>query len=145
MLFIIQHVLDGWAIQSVIAEPADYSPIRLKIKQQYALANFVWFPSELSLELIYGINNNTTFIWRDKSLLSDVDLTTDLSHRNIKARNLTLADDAYMNQALIDRYRQVELTIHEDSVYRLYKEGKFDYLLRFSEGLSDHVAIPVKK
>ena len=136
---------NGWAIQSVVAEPADYSPIRLKIKQQYALTDSVWFPSELSLELIYGLNNNeTTFIWRGKSLISDVDLTTDLAHRNIKARNLTLADDAYMNQALIDRYRQVELTMREDSVYRLFKEGQFDYLLRFSEGLSDHSAIPVK-
>ena len=54
---------NGWAIQSVIAEPADYSPIRLKIKQQYALADSVWFPSELSLELIYMVLITILFLY----------------------------------------------------------------------------------
>jgi len=137
---------NGWAIQSITAEPADDSPIRLKIQQSYDLLDSVWFPSELSLELFFNIPNydGVYGIYRGKSHITDINLAPDLSDRSYKSRNITMADDAYLATELIDNYRDAELTLREDSTYRQFKEGIFDKPFRIIENIMDNMAFPVK-
>ena len=137
---------NGWAIQNVVAEPADYTPMRLKIQQRYEIVDSVWFPSELSLEWfiknpymagLYGV-------YRGKSQISEIDLQPDLSNRTFKSRNITIADDAHLNKELIERHRETKLSAREDSTYRIYKENLFDNYFKIGEGLIDNSAIPIK-
>jgi hypothetical protein len=136
---------NGWAIQHVVAEPADYSPIRLRIQQSYELTGSVWFPSELSLELRFSYPNQTGVYgaYRGISRITEVDLSPDMTNRNIRARNITIAADAHLRHEIIDHYRGVELTAREDSTYRLWRENQFDNYFRVAEGFLDRMAIPI--
>ena len=136
---------NGWAVQSVVAEPADYSPVSLKIQQQYAIVDSVWFPSELSLELFMHNINNTGVngIYRGKSYLSDINLSP--PDKDIRSRSITIAKDVHLKPEMIDKYRNTQLTSREDSTFRKYKEGTFDVMFRIGEGLLDDDAISVKK
>jgi len=136
---------NGWAIQSIVAEPAEYSPMCLKLQQRYALTDSVWFPSELSLELFFDFGTGTTFVYRGKSHITEIDLSPDLSDKYIKSRNITIAADAHLNTEIIDRYRDAKLTAREDSTFRRYRDGQLDVVFRISEGLMDNHAIPVRK
>jgi len=137
---------NGWAIQNVVAEPADYSPICLKIQQRYALMDSVWFPSELSLEWFFDHIRNTGLgaVYRGKSYITDIDLSPDLSKKIIKARNFTIDDNAHLKPEILDRYRITKLTSREDSTFRSYKRN-LDVFFRFFEGLADNQSIPIKK
>ena len=109
---------NGWAIQNVVAEPADYSPVHLKIQQSYALIDSAWFPTKLSLDLIFENISNTglNVIFRGKSHITDVDLSPDLTDKSIKGRNITIADNANKKKGIIDLYRNTELSQQEDSI-----------------------------
>ena len=137
---------NGWAIQSVVAEPADYSLMCLKIQQNYAMLDSVWFPYELSLELFMDnmANRGLNLVYRGKSHIAEVDLTPNLSDKKINSRNLTIAENAHLNHELIEKYRVTSLTEREDSTYRQYREGSFDFIFKISEGVMDNAAIPVK-
>ena len=138
---------NGWAIQSVVAEPADYSPVRLKIQQQYALMDSVWFPSELSLELFYDniANQGINIVYRGKSHISELELTPDLSEKRIASRNITMADDAHQRLELIDRYRDTDLSSREEATFRKFKDGSLDVALQLAEGMMDNAALSIKK
>ncbi len=133
----------GWAIQNIVAEPADFSPIRLKIQQQYARIDSVWFPSELSLELFFQNIGNFGFdaAYRGKSYIGDVDLSPDLSARTFKSRNLTMADDAWRKKELIDRHRSAELSAREDSTFKRFEKFDLDVILRVAEGATDNESL----
>ena len=135
-----------WAIQSVVAEPVDYSPILVKIQQRYAIKDSVWFPSELSLELFYDniANRGLNIVYRGKSQIVDIDLSPDLTNKKINSRNLSIASDAHIRNELIDKYRVTSLTSREDSTYKQFKDDAFDYIFRITEGAVDNTAIPVK-
>ena len=151
---------NGWAIQSITAEPADYTPVRLKIQQSYAIVgaglahalsgdlapDHVWFPSELSLELFVTIpqSKGVYGVYRGKSHITDINLSPDLSDRTFKSRTITIADNAHLNFETIEQYRDMELTTREDSTYRLLGDLNMDYLIRYVEGLSDKSAISIK-
>ena len=135
---------NGWAIQNVVAEPADYALISLKLQQQYAFMDSVWFPSELSLELFFDniANKGIHAVYRGKSRIIDIDFARDLSGRTF-SRKITMADNAHMNTELIDHYRETKLTAREDSTYRRYRSGYFDYVLQLAEGFTDNSALSV--
>jgi len=135
----------GWAIQSVVAEPADYSPVRLKIQQNYEMIDSVWFPAELSFELFLDNIKGINFVYRGKSHIREVDLTSDPANMTFKGRNITIADNANKRMELIDHYRYAELSPQEDSTFRKYKDGYFDFIYRITEGLTDNSAITLKK
>ena len=135
---------DGWAIQNVVAEPADYSPTRLILQQSYDMIDGVWFPSELSLELFFNVFTlqGVTGVYRGSSRITDVDLSADLSDRTFRSRNITIADDAHIRLEPIERLRGRELTMREDSTYRLYG-NILDRPGRFFEGITDREAIVI--
>ena len=137
---------NGWAIQNVVAEPADYSPVLLKIQQRYAMTDSVWFPSELSLELFYDniANRGLDIVYRGKSHILDVDFAPDLSNRRINSRTITIAEDAHIKHELIEQYRVTSLSSREDSTYKLYKDKTFDHIFPITEGAIDNAAIAVK-
>ena len=137
---------NGWAIQKVVAEPADYSPVRLKIQQSYALLDSVWFPSELSLELFFTNMNKTgrDITFRGKSHITNVNLAPNLSDLNFKSRKITMANDAHLKSKLVEQYRSTELTAFEDSTYRKFDKKNFDYIFQIIEGFTDKNALSVK-
>ena len=136
---------NGWAIQSVVAEPADYSLISLKLQQQYALVDSVWFPSELSLELFFNniANKGINGVYRGKSRIFDIIFEPDLSDRTFKSHNMTIDDNAHLNTELIERYRDTKLTAREDSTYKRYRSGLFDNMMQVMEGVADNLALSV--
>ncbi len=133
----------GWAIQSIVAEPADFSPIRLKIQQQYARLDSVWFPSELSLELFFQNVGNFGIdaAYRGKSYIKDINLSPDLSARTFKSRNLTLADDAWQKKELIDLNRNTELSTREDSTFKRLEKVNMDVVFQIVEGATDNESL----
>ena len=136
---------NGWAIQNITAEPADFTPTRLKIQQSYTLLDSVWFPSELSLELFFNIPNyvGVNGIYRGKSYISDINLSPDLAGEKFKSRNISIADDAHLTQKSIDQYRYTELTAREDSTYRQFGDTNFDKPFQIAESVMDNMAIPM--
>ena len=136
---------NGWAIQSVVAEPADYSLISLKLQQQYAFVDSVWFPAELSLELFFDniANKGINAVYRGKSRVFDINLSPDLSGKTFRSRNITMAENAHLNTELIDRYRDTKLSAREDSTYRRYGSDSFDGILQLSEGFTDKTALSI--
>ena len=133
----------GWAIQSIVAEPADFSPIRLKIQQQYARMDSVWFPSELSFELfMYNVAySGLDMVYRGKSSIKDVDLAPDLSSRTFTSRNITLADDAWKKNELIDLHRNAELSAREDSTFKRLEKFNGDIIFQIMEGAMDNQSL----
>ena len=136
---------NGWAIQRVVAEPADYSPIRMKIRQNYSIIDSVWFPSELNLEMFVENFSGTglNFIVRGTSHIVDVDLNPDLTNMSFRGRNITIADNAHKNTEILDRYRSTELTPKEEATFKRHKDSSFDMLFHLSEGLTDRAALSV--
>ena len=144
-----------WAIQNVVAEPADYSPTRLKLQQSYEFMDGVWFPSELSLELFFGsvnVNGEKGAVLRGRSHITEINLNSDLSNIRIRSRNITMADNAHRRLELIESYRDIRPTAREDSTYRFWSgiivenSPVFDHVFRFMEDYMDNEgALPIKK
>ena len=100
---------DGYAIQSVIAEPADGErlPISLRIQQRYEKVNGqAWFPVELNTDLIYnyweanrkdvitGANVSLRLLGVGKSYLRDIEINPNLSDLKRSHVELTFHPDA---------------------------------------------------
>ena len=138
---------DGWAIQNVVAEPADYSPVNLKIQHSYANIDSVWFPAEHSLQLFLENVSGTglNFIFRAKSHIEDVNLMPHLTDVSFRGRNLTIADNANRQTEIIDLYRNTELNPKENASFKQYRSGALDFMFRITEGFVDNTAISVKK
>ena len=145
-----------WAIQNVVAEPADYSPMRLRIQQSYKLLDNVWFPSELSLELFFGgsvIVNEETAVLRGRSHIAEININPDMSGRRISSRNITIAPNAHRRPELIDTYRDTRPSAREDETYKMWsnflvqdKTPVWDFVFRAVEDYYDNEgALPIKK
>ena len=144
-----------WAIQNVVAEPADYSPILLRLQQSYELMDSVWFPSEFSLELFFfahAQSSDRMLVLRGRSHITDININPDLSNKRIRSRNITIANNAHKRQELIDTYRDNRPTAQEIATYNWWrtfaankKNTTLDDSFRFMEGFGDNEgALPVK-
>ena len=139
---------DGWAIQNAVAEPADKTLMHLKIQQQYSRTDSaVWFPSELSFELFFDniLYTGVTCIYRGNSYISDINLNPDLSGKQIKSKNITLADDAHRRQEIIGQYRKSGLTSRDSLTYAMLEDVNFDYMFQLMEGIVDNEALSIWK
>jgi hypothetical protein len=139
---------NGWAIQNVVAEPADKTLMHLKIRQQYSRTDSaVWFPSELSFELFFEnvLYTGITGIYRGNSYISEVNLNPDLRDKQIKSKNITLADDAHKHPEIIGQYRKTGLTVRDSGTYTLLKDVNLDYMFQLMEGIVDNEALSIWK
>jgi hypothetical protein len=134
----------GWAIQNIVAEPADFSPMRLKIQQQYERMDSVWFPSELSFELFWKTvtsKGDRDIIYRGKGRIRDIDFAPALP-RPVKSHHIALSDNAWRKTELIDLYRDTKLTAWEETGFQ-YTKVNLDPIFHVAEGLMDSEALAV--
>ena len=119
---------NGYAIQTVVAEPADELMIFLKITQNYQKVNGNWFPEQLNFEMkfsedIYIIG---------KTYLQDIEFLDNLRPRDFSEVQLkfektaTEQDEDFWNKYRKDSLTQTDITTYKvvDSIGRKMKLDK---------------------
>ncbi|MAN26321.1 MULTISPECIES: DUF5686 and carboxypeptidase-like regulatory domain-containing protein [Mesonia] len=143
----------NYAIQNVIASPADEMKIDLKIQQQYQyLPEEVWFPEQLnySLKLSTDVGgSNDLIIAEGKSYIRNVNLQPNLSNKDFSATVLKIDDEAPKKDSLYwQNHRVIPLNEKESITYRvvdsLGKEFKVDKIISYLNKLPQG-KIPVGK
>ena len=143
----------NYAIQNVIASPADEMKIDLKIQQQYQyLPEEVWFPEQLnySLKLSTDVGgSNDLIIAEGKSYIRNVNLQPNLSNKDFSATVLKIDDEAPKKDSLYwQNHRVIPLNEKENITYRvvdsLGKEFKVDKIISYLNKLPQG-KIPVGK
>lgn len=126
---------NGYALKTVIAEPAekDTLGLSLKVQQKYELVADHWFPVQLNTILFFNMIkvNNFSAIGIANGYLKDIKINPELSKKDFNAVDLRMNDDAanrdenYWNQ-----YRTDSLTEKERKTYHVVdsisKANKFE-------------------
>lgn len=114
-----------WAIQNVIAEPAedDGEGFRITIEQQYKrFGDHTWFPLQLNAEIILGniIVGNAVPYARMRTYLKDVNLNAPLKRKDISRADMSIDEKAVDNadKILLDM-RVDSLSAKEAETYRV--------------------------
>lgn len=144
---------NGYAIQDVIAEPANEEEggLAIKIQQKYELIdNKQWFPVQLNSDFLFkNISvNNIKLIGEGRSYLQDINLNPVLDKKDFSNIELEVKDaNVAPEDTLWKAYRIDSLTAKDKRTYQvidsLGKEAHFDRTMRFAETLMSG-KIPVK-
>jgi len=126
---------NGYAVQSVIAEPTEgLSPIfNVKIQQRYEfIENKQWFPVELNTDIIYNMLNANAkdkktgkeikleMVGVGKSYIKDIELGTNLKPRDFSHIELTFDPHASEQPEIFwQQYRNDSLTQQELRTYKV--------------------------
>ncbi len=135
---------EGYAIQSIIAEPAEPGRMQLKIEQRYQqVEGKQWFPDQLNFELranrypdpLLGIKLN------GRSYIREVEIDPPLKLRKFGLEGVHTASGASdRNDSLWQAIRLVPLKTRELQTYvymdSLGEKYRFDGVLRLTEALS---------
>lgn len=112
---------DGWALQHVLALPADSSPsIRIRIQQQYTKKDGVWFPEQLNsfISMPQMKVNNVSVMGISKSYLRNVKVNPPLRKRDFGPIVLSMAPRAtQVSDSVWNTYRERELDVKEAQTY----------------------------
>jgi Family of unknown function (DUF5686)/CarboxypepD_reg-like domain len=112
---------DGWALQNVLASPADSNvSVRIRIQQQYTKKNGVWFPEQLNSFLSFDNMkvNNTSVMGISKSYLRNVKVNPPLRKRDFGPIVLKMAPKAtQVSDSVWSTYRERELDMKEAQTY----------------------------
>ncbi len=145
---------DGWALQNIIAEPAekDDGP-GIKIQQMYEkIEDRQWFPVQLNMEIVFrGLNvqsqgQNLPLVGIGKSYISDIRLNPRLSRRSFDHIAVAIEPDAaHKDEAFWEIHRTESLSERELETYRyidsIGQAMQLDRLLNTTESLL-HGKIP---
>ena len=147
---------DGWALQSVKAEPNEQVGIfTVNIQQLYQKVEGQWFPKQLNTNLKFPsmvVNMDGTdfpMVAIGKSYLADIEINPDLSKRrfsNIEIKvdpNAAFRDDAFWTAHRIDSLNERVLATYilVDSLTR--GNNLIDKSLNLTQKLLEESAIPV--
>ena len=133
-----------YAIQNVIAQPANPAFIDLKIEQQYQFVdNQQWFPKALNFELIVT-NYPSKYVGvsiSGRSYIDSVLINPDLNRKTFQRDAMSISDDAFtQSDSVWTTLRHEPLTEKEKATYvfvdSLGVKKKFDSLLKLTEALS---------
>ncbi|MBK7967263.1 MAG: carboxypeptidase-like regulatory domain-containing protein [Bacteroidetes bacterium] len=112
---------DGWALQNVLASPADSNvSVRIRIQQQYTKKDGVWFPEQLNSFLSFPNMevNNTGVMGISKSYLRNVKVNPPLRKRDFGPIVLRMAPKAtQVSDSVWSTYRERELDVKEAKTY----------------------------
>ncbi len=106
----------GYAIQNVIAEPAETGlRFKIRIHQKYQLIeNRQWFPTELNSKIYVSgmrVNNTHIIVGNGRSYLTNIILTPDLHRRKFSHVELSVDPNAHkQTEDFWNRYRAEPLT-----------------------------------
>ena len=139
-----------YAIQNVIASPADEGLIAIKIQQQYEYLNAEqWFPAELNFELTMYPNGleNVGISANGVSYIDEVELLPDLRKRDFALEAVRMDELAAVQDTFFwNAHRKEPLSEQERTTYEvvdsLGAKYKFDAILGIAEKLSrDRIGI----
>jgi hypothetical protein len=134
---------NGYALQNVIAEPAQSSDhFAIRIQQRYELIDRAqWFPTQLNTDLVFkGMKIKTKRrelypIGIGKSYLTDIKLNPDLSKVKFSNVEVQVNENAHKPQdSTWFTYRPLPLTTRDSATYRIIdsigKAKNFDHKLK---------------
>lgn len=141
-----------YAVQNVIAEPAQTNKAHLKIEQQYAFAQDQWFPTQLNFEAQWrGAPYPSTDMYvNGKSYFKDIEIEPDIHQKNFGIDAIIIPKNA---SGKTEEYWEIEriesLTGKEENSYEfidsLGKEINLDAVAEMSENLITNYQIQFGK
>ena len=147
---------DGWALQSVKAEPNEQgSYYTVSIQQLYQKVAGQWFPMQLNTNLSFpslavSIDGNTfPMIAIGKSYLSDIDIHPDLSKQRFSDLEIVVDPDAaYRDESFWNTHRIDSLTQRIKATYILVDSltqgsNLFDRTLGMASKIMEESVIPI--
>ncbi|MCL2026897.1 MAG: DUF5686 and carboxypeptidase regulatory-like domain-containing protein [Bacteroidales bacterium] len=154
---VLQINTNKYAVQNVIAEPAEPGLLNMKIQQQYVFLNDTqWFPEQLNFEISFGQIQATVdsskdaaaLLMRGRSYIDNVELFPDLSRSSFSIDQIILdamanfQDSTFWNQRRIAPLDSMEMATYQflDSIGEVYDFDRFTtFFEKFIQG-----KIPVK-
>ena len=135
---------NGYALQNVIAQPAEQGFMQMKIEQSYIfLEGKQWFPNQLNFVFQATKYPHKYMGSRvtGKSYISEVKLNPTLSNDDFVDKSYTTAKDANTRtDSIWQKYRQVDLSQKEERTYEkmdsLGAKKKFDLYLDLMDALA---------
>ena len=135
-----------YAIQNVIAAPADQGPMEINIEQLYTCVDRKqWFPGELHFEIVARNYPTQTVGMRisGKNYVRNIELAPAFASQDFTFRSVSIAPDAaQMSEKWWDSVRTHPLTAKEQRTYvridSIGEERNFDRLMRQMEKLSNN-------
>lgn len=115
---------NGWALQNVIAGPAEGSGnARIRIRQQYELVDGkAWFPTQLNTDFeLANLDdlNNFRLLGNGRTYLQDIRLDASLSRRDFSPFHVEFSPAALVDdEQYWDRFRTDSLTNRERNTYQ---------------------------
>lgn len=141
---------DGFAVQNVIASPADTGLIDIKIQQKYTKAYGKWFPEQLNYELLFRKypSEKINMAIYGKSYIKKANLSDIVLNKEISRINYHLEKDAAKRDSVYwDKHRNAPLSEKEKQTYikmdSLGKEMNLDGFMNTYISLFE-LKIPVK-
>ena len=130
-----------YALQNVIAYPAEKGKINLSIKQQYQLINHTyWFPEQLNYSLTTAeiADKNICIVVEGASYISDIALNVALQKKDFPLESVRIADSAPRKDTLFWKaFRKHPLSADERQTYRVNdsigKKRRYDHYLEAFE------------
>ncbi len=139
VLYINTH---AFAVEYVLAEPAEKSLLDLRFEQKYELKdNKQWFPVQLNFELMLNPNKQGLFTLQGKSYLSNIEINPkDLKKMDFGNLSVEMLKNAENQpETFWDKYRTQDLSKKELRTYKFIdsigQTVNFDGLLQFSQDL----------
>ena len=135
-----------YAVQNVIAQPAEAAKISLKIQQQYQfIAGKYWFPEQLNYSLTANEypTKSIGMLIDGKSYISNVEFNPLLKKKDFSAESVRIAEDASQKDSLYwNSNRKEMLTPVEQQTYivldSIGEKYNYDYYLNVVEKIADN-------
>ena len=147
---------DGWALQSVKAEPNKQGGIfTANIQQLYQKVEGQWFPKQFNTNLKFPSmvvsmdGNDFPMTAIGKSYLTDIEINPEISSREFSDIEIQVASDAgFRDETFWNAHRIDSLTERIKSTYIFVDSltagsNIFDRVLGFTQNLMDNSAIPI--
>lgn len=134
---------NGYAIQNVIAEPAQNQKIHLRIQQQYSLIDQKqWFPTQLNFEIELAPRKKDTFTVQGKKYITNINLNSDVSLKDFGINKVLIEEDAHDKDSIFwQQHRFQPLSSKEKETYRVIgnisKKLPLDLLVNIANELED--------
>ncbi|AWA29387.1 hypothetical protein HYN48_04410 [Flavobacterium magnum] len=136
---------NGYAVQNVVASPAEKKKVELRIRQQYQFTGGQWFPEKMNFALVFNDYpaKQMYMVMDGKSYIDSVQINPALRRRDFGIESVRIAADATRKDSLFwDQFRKEKINSVDLKTYRLLdsvgREHNMDRIVagiaRFIEG-----------